>query len=126
MTGHVGPLGIHAAKGFPGWARAVCSEEPFASALAKAGFSAPDQLPLGAVLGIVKLIRCVPINRSFSTELPAEGSLERAFGDYSPGRAMWLMDDIEVFDKPIPVRGMPGVWTWDLPSPDLLRTTKVA
>lgn len=34
------------------------------------------------------------------------------FGDYSPSRWAWALDDIEVFAAPIPARGAQGFWNW--------------
>ncbi len=58
-TWYRGPLLIHAAKGFPRWARDLCNREPFATVLLEAGYADPGssqvdpaQLPLGAILAV--------------------------------------------------------------------------
>src|SRR5438270_11273502 len=75
-TPYRGWLGIHAAKGFPRWARELCSEEPFRSALAAAGIDAWTDLPVGALLGGVRLLDCVPTT---GVELVGISDTERAF-----------------------------------------------
>jgi hypothetical protein len=36
---------------------------------------------------------------------------ERIFGDYSPGRFAWILQDIQRLEKPIPYRGAQGLFT---------------
>jgi len=42
------------------------------------------------------------------------------FGDFSPGRWAWLLEDIQPFPKPIPAKGHQGFWNW---TPPLSTTT---
>ena len=102
-TPYRGWLGIHASKGFPPWAQALCDEEPFVSALH--GLTAAD-LPRGALVGGVRLLDCVPTT---GTELAAISEREIAFGDYGAGRWAWLLDRATVL-KPRPMRGSLGLW----------------
>jgi activating signal cointegrator 1 len=53
-TKHRGPFAIHAAKGFPPDARALCRTRPFRDALAAGGYESSDALPLGAVVALVR------------------------------------------------------------------------
>src|SRR5690348_441422 len=74
-TSYRGLLAIHAAKGWPLVAAALCADEPFRTALVPAadfdrfvtvgreGVSAPD-LPCGAVVATCWLIDCVRIEAS--------------------------------------------------------------
>jgi len=109
-TAYHGWLAIHAAKGFPKTCRALCYRQPFALALANAGFQNPDGLPRGQVIAIVRLIDCV------STDLwtPPKHSNEYDFGDYSPGRWAWKLEGVQRID-PLEVKGALGIW--QLPSP---------
>ena len=100
------------------------------------------ELPLGAIVATCELVDCVPIGRtkgahSHVAECEHEGDLphqqgglwligpneithgsptriesERHFGDYTPGRFAWLLDDVKPCD-PIPARGRQGLWEWD-------------
>lgn len=71
-------------------------------------------LPLGAMLGIVKVIDCVP-----SEDLVTVwGGLriskqERRLGNYAPGRYAWKLEVVELFDEPIPCAGKQGLWNWE-------------
>lgn len=69
-----------------------------------------DDLPLGAIIGSVNIIDCVPIEKLFGTEY--DTPKERAFGDWSPGRFGWIMNNNVLFDKPIPAKGHQGFWNW--------------
>ena len=106
-TNYLGPLAIHASKTFPGWARALCREEPFRSELAKAGYTNIDDLPLGQVVAICKLYDCEEIKNA---NVPR--GKERYFGDYRRGRFMWFLRDVKRLEKPVPVRGHQGLWEW--------------
>lgn len=110
-TDYRGPLAIHAAKGFPVWAKDACIQEPFASALARAGTGALSELPLGSVLAVVRLVDC---QRITADRLPAEP--ERSFGDYTPGRLAWILHGVDRFPAPVPAKGALGVWEWQTPT----------
>ncbi len=104
-TQHRGRIAIHAAKG---WTKA---DREFADELREMGVLPADEpLPLGAVLGTVRLdglIRTHPdiVARHIS---PTEYML----GDYSPGRYGWELGAVERFPDPIPARGALGLWDW--------------
>ena len=34
-------------------------------------------------------------------------------GDYTPGRLMWLFDQVEVLPEPVPARGYQRLWHWE-------------
>ena len=38
-----------------------------------------------------------------------------ACGDYSEGRWLWMLDDIEALPEPVPARGYQGLWEWTAP-----------
>jgi hypothetical protein len=42
---------------------------------------------------------------------------ELSFGDYTPGRFMYILRNIKVLPEPIPAKGRQGPWT---PEPDVL------
>lgn len=131
-TAYRGPLLIHAGLG-PGYFGneaalwEFCLAEPCRSALAAHGITSPGQLPRGQLLARVNLLDCVQTWPSWATVEPwfvgehdgqqwpvppAAGSLERAVGDYAPGRWAYLLAEPHAFAKPIPARGLPGFWRW--------------
>lgn len=108
-TSYRGILGIHAAKGFPKWAREICTQEPFYRTLRGAGLATHD-LPRGALLGTVQLVDCVPVEYV----RPTISADEYVFGDYSAHRFAWRFEDVRMFPEPIPVRGSLGLWNFDM------------
>lgn len=138
-TKYRGPLLIHAAQGLgpvgglSGLA-ALVDEEPFFRTFVQTGLalrsSDPedivDRLPRGAIVAVAELVECVPsvsIMAAFGAYGPTTPSgghklwtlsdQELAFGDYSPGRWGWLLDNVRALPKPIPARGQLGLWEWE-------------
>ena len=35
------------------------------------------------------------------------------YGDFSPGRWLWILTDVEKVDPPIPATGHQGLWEWE-------------
>ena len=64
-----------------------------------------SDMPYGSIICRVNLVDCQLITLQ---NRPPEGTLERALGDYTPGRFMWLTDNHKTFDNPIPFRGSQG------------------
>jgi hypothetical protein len=131
-TEYRGPLAIHAAKGYPKECARLCLEEPFLSVLKGAGliqfgvwFKSNDDLPHGAVVATCELVACVPIDYVSRWYYPVKGEKnigyqvppsndnpEFAFGDYTPGRWAWLLNNIKPLPEPIPVKGALSLWEW--------------
>ena len=129
-TNYRGPLAIHAAKGFPKWAKDICQGQPFRTCL---GLPEPyskglnsygpswqgeidemvRELPRGCVLATCKLVDCERTDL-FTSEGYGSGyrltEQERAFGDYSPGRWAWVLEDVKPLAEPVPAKGMLGLW----------------
>jgi hypothetical protein len=99
-TSYKGRIAIHAAKGFPTWAREFAEVE-------RALGRIPGKLPFGAIIGFVRIC-----GMQKTQSLSNISGLERLYGDYSPGRWAWFLDDIEPLpdDKIVPCKGMLGLW----------------
>jgi hypothetical protein len=82
-TEHRGRLAIHAGRRNHPTYRTICETEPFRSILQKHGITDSAELPRGVILGTVHLDDCVMVDL-LPPGVPTP--LERAFGDYSPGR----------------------------------------
>lgn len=107
-TKYRGPLGIHAAKGFPRWAKDFARTEHVLGRLPG------DPLPLGAIIAVVDLLDVLPTGEAiFDTS-----AIERLWGDYSPGRFAWRLGNIRKLEQPIPCKGALGLWS---PTPELVR-----
>lgn len=118
-TSYRGQLAIHAAKRFPKWAKDLSHKDPFRSALVRGverggiALAHPHQailhaLPLGAIIATCNL---VDVKRITATNAPDEP--ERSFGDYTPGRYMWLLEDVQPLETPVPAKGALSLWEWD-------------
>ncbi len=83
----------------------------------------PKQLPLGMIIGHVKLVdiwtsdKWLDNFKSSETERTAE---EYHFGDYSPLRYAWLLSNPILFEKPIQASGALNFWDWNEPVPELI------
>ena len=98
-TNYRGPLLIHAAKGFPTYAKEFATAE-------RALGRGEVRLPLGALIGKLELIKIWRTEELMGT-LPG---IESLYGDYSPGRYAWETSSPILFDTPIPYRGSLGLF----------------
>lgn len=111
-TNYRGKLAIHAAKRKPTYSDTLHMKDIFYPVMRqnmRPDYCTLENLPLGAVLCICEL------EAVYHTDAvrPYLSEQERAFGDYSPGRAAWKLKVIEVFDRPIPAKGMQQLWDWE-------------
>lgn len=60
-------------------------------------------LPLGAIIGQANLVDCIRIDQEYCNWLKKWNPGEYAFGNYTPGRYIWVMKEAELFDKAIPI-----------------------
>lgn len=109
QTSYRGKLAIHAAKGWKREDIELCLEEPFKSALIKAGVSKIGDLPRGAIIAVCDLTAIYPTDSKMP---PAEP--ERSFGDYSSGRFAWQLENVQRLTKIIPARGHLSLWDFDM------------
>lgn len=83
-TNYRGRIAIHAAKTFPKTAREFASVEFTLGRI-------PKRLPFGAIIGYATLYDIKP-----AWEVrDLISSIERMYGDYTPGRFAWMLKDIE-------------------------------
>lgn len=76
-------------------------------------------LPRGCVVATTRLVDCVQIGgfdkRKDSAYLET-GYLvtgnEYHFGDYTPGRWAWILEDIQPLKEPVAAVGHQGLWEW--------------
>jgi hypothetical protein len=107
-TTHRGELAIHSAKtkDHLGIARA---NPLFRDALMSAGYGSVNQLVRGAVLAVVEVVDCFPVEEVW--HMLEED--EAAFGDYGAGRFAWELRVMRLYDQPVPARGSQGLWNWE-------------
>lgn len=110
-TSYRGLLAIHAAKSNQDlW---LCGTGRFRETLRAMGLVSEDgelRLPLGAVLGVVELVDCIPTGGWCKT-LPEPA---RTFGDFSPKRFAWKLANPRLFPVPVPARGYQGLWDLEI------------
>ncbi len=124
-------LAVHASKKWTGELSDVAEMEPFRSSLKSLGvnFSIPVPgrkaawgMPLGAVVGMVRLVECVNTLTLIAPKLSPKLSPclgvkyldqfpnEQAFGDFTPGRYGWCADRFCLLENPIPCVGRQSIW----------------
>lgn len=118
-TKHDGPLAIHASVGKPAWARQLCENDPHIRQILAVHGLTFDTLPRGAILGTCMLLGTLPIagpDTYLKNEQPHMFChpewlypVERATGDYTPGRFAWLLRKV-VPCSPQPCKGALSLW----------------
>jgi len=103
-TAYRGMLLIHAAKGFPKYARDFASTE---RTLGRGNV----RLAFGAIIGKVELVN-IYRTEEIAFKLSAT---ERLYGDYSEGRFAWEISSPTLFAEPIPYRGQLSLFEVNLP-----------
>lgn len=75
-------------------------------------------LPRQVVVAVVDLVGCVRVPPRGVDSLVLQGALAgflsenwRAFGDFSPGRRLWLLENVRRLNHPVKCRGFQGMWT---------------
>lgn len=109
-TSYRGPIAIHAAAKWAG-AATMAHGEPFRSVLRAHGIHGPEQLPLGAIVCVTKLVDCIPTDGLEALQaILRGGTYEKQFGDYTPGRRAWILARPAIrLDPPIPYKGTQGL-----------------
>ena len=107
-TKYRGPLAIHSSKFSPTSGKVLVYSNPiFRRALILDGFLV--DMPPGKILATCNL---VDVQQIKDHNLPPMKSPERAFGDYRPGRFMWILENIVRLEEPILATGSMGLWEW--------------
>lgn len=107
---YTGPLAIHAAAAIPGPAKTFAR-----TALVRASLRglASEDLPLGQVVAVCSMLRCVPTSSLIAAFLPGD---ESSFGDFTRGRYAFILVSVRQLSQPIPARGRLSFWEWEPPS----------
>ena len=110
-TDYRGPLLIHASKGKAG---EIFVDEP----AFKKYIPEFKQLPFGFIIGKVTLTDIIRIGTGnlqyVSGELINALSMEeKAFGDYTPGRFAWILENPVAFKTPLGARGSLTLWEFN-------------
>ncbi len=137
-TSYRGPLAIHAGKGLGpvggiSGLRDLCHDDDYfypvlrdrLTSIQGSPIRPIDALPLGAIIATCDLVDCCLISESVTAftlhnarQIKGVWKLteqERAFGDYTPGRYAWLLDNVRALPEPIPAKGALSLWEWQMP-----------
>jgi activating signal cointegrator 1 len=101
-------IAIHATKG-------GLSKRDEEELLARPGFAQAlgaeaSMLPRGAIVATCLLARSTRITAGAAAQLEQRNPREFAFGDYTPGRFAWVLQDVRALDDPFPCRGHQGLF----------------
>jgi hypothetical protein len=122
-TNYRGPLLIHASKKSKKENLDLAYREPFFSSLKPQFIKNSDLYYPGCIIAKCNLVDCLEIkisgdraallgnNGMITTAVEAP---ELCFGNYTPGRFAWILEDIEPLENPIPAKGQLGLWEFDL------------
>lgn len=133
-TSYRGPIAIHAALKDP---RPIMRELPtyvknvmFNSLYAAYGIQSGvlDRLPIGYIVGTGVLADCYKILNICHAEqlqghlvtVEMQGRIrdiwitheDYLFGDWTPGRYAWRLENMQKVTKPVPAKGAQGLWNW--------------
>lgn len=122
-TDYRGPLAIHAAAQIPRSAKllldpgSTAHRNRFLEGLDAGGYPNAGwrcgrwlyvNLPLGCIVAICELWDCWQIEVD-----PNPSDQERAFGNFTPGRYIWMLRDVERILPPVPAKGRQRLWEWN-------------
>lgn len=109
-----GPLAIHASATVPADARMAALQTPeIVEALRINRIAKWSVLPYGAVVATCNLVDCIQVADDLSNLPPHE---QLPFGNFAPGRWMWILDGIVELDPPVKAKGALGIWEWKQPA----------
>jgi len=97
-----GPVIIHAAKRWTRDQAALLRQDPFRKLVGRA------PLAFMAYIGTVNLVDILKIDQS---TLCAISEQEAAFGNFTPGRFAWILENPQAAVAPIAAAGHQGIWT---------------
>ena len=66
----------------------------------------------GNIICKCKLVDCIYMDQEFLDRIQKDKQ-EFLCGEYSLGRYAWILEDVEVLDKPIPAKGHLNIWNYD-------------
>ncbi len=113
-TSYRGPIAIHAAKRPVEKVLEEINPSGMPTFFLEALYSIFGQyfketLPTGGIVATAKLVDCIRITEEFVKGLSFK---EELFGDYTIGRYAWKLEGVKKIQRPIPVVGKQGLWTW--------------
>lgn len=59
------------------------------------------------------LVDCIYMTKEYINNMKENNYQEYICGEYKEGRYAWILENIKILDKPIPVKGHLGVWNYE-------------
>lgn len=130
-TKYRGEIYIHASSNIPKVAKDLCRK--FADLLKIKEYNGSwlyyiehkaSALSFGHIIARANLVGCFEIKTNDELNETAYADMgnkwiaidgnEYHFGDYTPGRYAWILQDIQILEKPIPAKGQLGIWNFNI------------
>lgn len=70
------------------------------------------EYPLGVILGEATLVDCIKVDENFNNELRNINPLVYGRSNHVENYA-WKLEDIVIYEDPIPVKGQLGLWNYE-------------
>ncbi len=75
-------------------------------------------IPKGAIVATAVVAHAYRVNESANHN--GQAHQKDPYGNYQPGRWIWVLEDIKPLEPPIPARGSLGLWEWDQDQEDTI------
>lgn len=72
-----------------------------------------QKMNFGYIICKCTLVDCIYMTEEYVDNMQKNNHQEYVCGEYSVGRYAWVLEDIEVLDKPILAKGHLGVWNYE-------------
>lgn len=104
-TNYRGELYIHASMTKP--SKTDLEDEELMSLLKN------KEMNFGNIICKCVLVDCVYMTEEYINNMKENNHQEYICGEYSVGRYAWILENVELLDKPIPAKGHLGVWNYE-------------
>lgn len=71
------------------------------------------EMNFGHIVCKCVLVDCVYMTEEYINNMKENNYQEYICGEYSVGRYAWILENVEILDKPIPAKGHLGVWNYE-------------
>jgi hypothetical protein len=119
-TNYRGRIAIHASKNINKDEKQYCLKPEYMSILkGKYVIIGNDKVKynfkFGHIIAICDLVDCVKMTELHENYAVLDNGMkvtgnELLFGDYTPGRYAWILDNVRILDNPVPAKGQLGLW----------------
>lgn len=72
-----------------------------------------NKLNYGYIVCKCKLVDCICMTDEYVKDMKDNNYTEYVCGDYEGGRYAWILEDVEVLDERIAVKGHLGIWNYN-------------